>query len=503
MSLRILITNNTLAGRAGTELYVRDVALALLNRGYHPIAYSSLLGEVAQELRAATVPVIDRLDALAVPPDLIHGHHHLETMTALLHFPNVPAISFCHGWLPWEEMPPQFPRILRYVAVDETCRDRLILEHAIPEERIRLLLNFVDLKRFQPRTALPTKPTRALVFSNYASEGNILPTLRTACAQSNIHLDSLGMGSGNATSQPELLLPNYDLVFAKGRAALEALAVGNAVVLCDAVGVGPMVTTENMEQLRRLNFGIRVLRDPMEAQILVREIDRYDPTDAAQVCAWIRHTADLDAALDGLLDLYNEVIEEHKRAPASDNPAELRAASTYLRHWIRNLTSQHATQIQHEHLKIDYQRQRQELDRVTEQYQALLVEHARIRGQHEQFQVDQDLQRERYQQLREERAGLQDNVAKLENESRQLEAERQNQSSQKSQLEKKYQRLQSDLERLTEHYRQLQTQRQRLEADLAEVFGSSTLRLRNHLVELPILGTWLKSFARMAAGRSS
>ena len=100
MSLRILITNNTLAGRAGTELYVRDIALALLNRGYHPIAYSSLLGEVAQELRAATVPVIDRLDALAVPPDLIHGHHHLETMTALLHFPRVPAISFATAGYP-------------------------------------------------------------------------------------------------------------------------------------------------------------------------------------------------------------------------------------------------------------------------------------------------------------------------------------------------------------------------------------------------------------------
>jgi Glycosyltransferase Family 4 len=164
-----------------SELYVRDVALALLERGHSPIAYSSLLGEVAEELRAATVPVIDRLDALAVAPDLIHGHHHLETMTALLHFPNVPALSFCHGWLPWEEMPPKFSRISRYVAVDQTCRDRLILEHAIPEQRVRLLLNFVDLKRFKPRAALPQKPKRALVFSNYASEENILPTIRAAC----------------------------------------------------------------------------------------------------------------------------------------------------------------------------------------------------------------------------------------------------------------------------------------------------------------------------------
>ena len=122
--LRILITNNTLTYRAGTELYVRDVALALIKRGHTPIAYSTELGEVAQDIRAATIPVIDNLDALAAPPDVIHGHHHLETMTALLRFPGVPAVSFCHGWLPWEENPLRFPRILRYVAVDQACRDR-------------------------------------------------------------------------------------------------------------------------------------------------------------------------------------------------------------------------------------------------------------------------------------------------------------------------------------------------------------------------------------------
>ena len=122
--MRVLITNNTLAVRAGSELYVRDLATALLDRGITPIAYSTQLGDVAEELRRATVPVIDDLDALATPPDLIHGQHHLETMTALLRFPGVPAIYFCHGWLPWEEMPPRFPRILRYIAVDHTCRDR-------------------------------------------------------------------------------------------------------------------------------------------------------------------------------------------------------------------------------------------------------------------------------------------------------------------------------------------------------------------------------------------
>jgi hypothetical protein len=57
MSLRILITNAWLSGRSGSELYVWDLATALLNRGYTPIVYSPVLGPLADRLRAATIPV--------------------------------------------------------------------------------------------------------------------------------------------------------------------------------------------------------------------------------------------------------------------------------------------------------------------------------------------------------------------------------------------------------------------------------------------------------------
>ena len=90
--MRILITNNRLAERAGTELYTRDIAAALVARGHEPIVYSQVLGEVAEELRAAAVPVVDDLERISEPPDIVHGHHHLETMTALQWFPGVPAV---------------------------------------------------------------------------------------------------------------------------------------------------------------------------------------------------------------------------------------------------------------------------------------------------------------------------------------------------------------------------------------------------------------------------
>src|SRR5438093_10582557 len=135
MVMRVLITNHTLAGRGGSELYVRDTATELLKRGQIPIAYSTALGEVARELEATNISVVDDLNKLTVAPDLIHGQQHMELMTALLHFPGVPAIQFIHNSRSWYEKQVQFPRILRYVAVDHACRN-LLRQHAISEERI-------------------------------------------------------------------------------------------------------------------------------------------------------------------------------------------------------------------------------------------------------------------------------------------------------------------------------------------------------------------------------
>ena len=329
--LTVLITNNTLAQRAGTELYVRDIALELRKRGHAPIAYSTVLGEVARELEQANIPVVDDLRNLAVVPDLIHGQQHMELMTALLHFPQVPAIQFVHNSRSWYEKPIHFPRILRYVAVDHACRD-LLLEHRIPETRIQVVLNFVDLARFRSRRRpLPPAPQRALLFSNYASEETHLPAVREACARARIELDVVGTQTNTATMQPEEILGEYDLVFAKARSALEAMAVGAAVVLCDYEGSGPMVTPANFATLRPLNFGRRTLSEPLDPMVILAQIKRYNPTEALRVSEIVRATAGHESVVDQLSSLYEDVIREFQQNGNGEKLEEDRAAAAYLR----------------------------------------------------------------------------------------------------------------------------------------------------------------------------
>jgi hypothetical protein len=323
----VLIATTEVSERSGTDLYTRDLALALLRRGWRSVVYTSRAGRVAEELRNAGVPVVTDLSALEVVPDVIHGHHGLETLAAMLRFRAVPALFVCHDGLSWHSIPPRLARIGAYVAVDENCRDRIVLEHGVPATRTRLLFNAVDLRRFAGRPPLPDKPRRALILSNAAREYTFVPAVREACQTRGITLDVAGEGVARATDQPETLLPQYDLVFAKARAALEAMAVGNAVILCDARGLGTLVTSESVEQLRRLNFGMRTLQRSISAESVGAEIDRYDPADAAKVSALIREVAGIDLLALQFADLYDEL----RATPvASDAAEELDAISAYL-----------------------------------------------------------------------------------------------------------------------------------------------------------------------------
>jgi glycosyltransferase involved in cell wall biosynthesis len=307
--MRILFTNSTLADRSGSELYVRDLAIALWARGHEPIAYSPVLGDVADDLRAATVPVTNDLRTIRVAPDVIHGQHHLEMMTALTHFRDVQAIYVCHGWLPWQEAPPSHPRIRRYVAVDDTVLDRLVVESGIDPAQVRTLYNFVDTNRFASRGAPPPKPRNALILNSRATEANFGAMVREACRRFGIEVDLIGYGSDRPVREPEKLFGRYDLVFARARTALEAMVVGCAAIVSDPTGMAGLVTSENFGELRRFNFGVRTLSRPVTVDTLAAAIAAYDPEDVTRVSDRARGEADIESVVSAYEEMYAEASQ--------------------------------------------------------------------------------------------------------------------------------------------------------------------------------------------------
>jgi hypothetical protein len=307
-SRRILITNDMLNTRFGAEVVTRDLALGLVAMGQQPMIYTPQPGTVSDEIRAHGIPIVHRLEDVPLPPEIIHGNQHLEIIESLAVFPDARGIFVCHAGLAWPAVPPLTHRIQHYVAVDHFCLNRLIADYGLPAEKVSVIFNSVDTDRFKQRPPLPEHPRRALVFSNYATDHNFLPAIRAACQQIDLPLDVIGTRAGNLVDHPEHVLPSYDVVFAKARCALEAMAVGNAVILCDEFGVGPMVSSAEVSELQKWNFGMRTLKLPIAPARILDELDRYDAADARQVSDYIRSHAAANRLIQEYVSLYEKVM---------------------------------------------------------------------------------------------------------------------------------------------------------------------------------------------------
>lgn len=332
--LTVLITNITLASRSGTEVVVRDLALGLLQLGHRPIVYSPIIsGPIPQELRAASIPVTDDILTVEQPVDIIHGHHTPTTAIAIARFPQTPVVFACHDFVAWHDSPPPFPQIRRFIAVDAATLDRLTAREGAPIERTRTVLNAVDLVRHVRAATLPVTATRALLIakgSQYAA------AVSEACHKRGIALETIGPSADRIVDAPESFADGQHIVFASARGALEAMASGCAVIVCDERGLAGMVTTANLADWRPLNFGLRSLRRPVTLENLLVEIDRYNAADATAVSDWIREHAGLNQWLSQLVSIYTEAIEGARKLTNTD-AAFSRSMARYLQLWSPRL----------------------------------------------------------------------------------------------------------------------------------------------------------------------
>lgn len=282
------------------------LADALRRAGHAPMIFAPTLGPQAERMQAHGHIVVDRLAMLPQRPDVMHLQHITPALMALAAFPDVPAVFACHSATIEVEAPRLHPQIRRYVAVDEFCR-ALCAKRDIPEDRLSVILNAVDLERFEARPPLPPKPKAALMLTKTFEQQNLV---RSACAKAGLTLDELGPATRETSHQIEKILPRYDIVFATARMALEAAAVGCAVVVADGRGFAGMLRTENLKAWRRLNFGAALLTDPVTAAALDAAIAAYDASDVAEVCRCLRLEASADDYAAAYLQLYAQAIGE-------------------------------------------------------------------------------------------------------------------------------------------------------------------------------------------------
>jgi len=308
--MKILITNHELAHRRGTESFARDLAGALVREGHTVYIYSPVLGSVAEECGAIGAVVVDDLSKLAAVPDVIHGHHYRPVIAAALRFPSVPIVYLCHGVFPPQELPIRLPAIRKYVGVSNLTRARISEATGIHLERIEIIPNFVDLTKFKHQRVLPDSPKKILLFGNYWKiDSDEYHAIAAACGRyGKLSIDIRGESERNVI-KPELELANYDVVFAVGRSAIEAMASGSAVILADLHGIGGMVTPSNFDSLRSMNFALEATRkNLLTADAVYKTLLMYDRAQTEIVTSRVRSELNLDLAVLRWKQIYQDAI---------------------------------------------------------------------------------------------------------------------------------------------------------------------------------------------------
>ena len=325
--VRILITQRALRRRGGSEMVTIEVALELRGRGHDIAVFSPQVGDLAEILVTNGVWVKSRLNEIPWIPEVIHGQHHLQAIAAMTHFDATPAIYHCHGVTPWVERPPVHPRIRYYVMMCEWMEARMEPEFGIPKERVTTISNFVNARRFSRIRAPAERPRRAVLFGNIGFPTDQLVSLEAACAQEGITLEHVGEAYGNPQPRPEIFLLDYDLVFAIGKCAIEALACGCAVITVIPGQAGQLVTTQNLAKWAFSNFSPRYFTSAAQisSEWLHEELNRYSASEVSATSAELRAKHHLVGAVDRMEALYEKTIREHSGCSNTQRGGELAA----------------------------------------------------------------------------------------------------------------------------------------------------------------------------------
>jgi hypothetical protein len=312
--LRIVFCNHALAARAGSELWVRDVANFCSNQGHEIAVYSPTLGEVAESIARMGILVTSSATAIHdFSPDIVHVNHYRYAEPVIDGFAgtDVKIVNMIHGVLPRPGMP-RPAGVDRYACVSVACKAKTFLLTPANWNDIAILPSFFDEAIFTAPDSRP-REKRALLFTSKAAPSQVA-TMREALDAFDYRLDHYGH-AGAVVADPAQMLPTYDVVFAVGRSAVEALACGCRVILWDDGVIGPSVNRETFWTCVTANFALpsKLLPfrfcDEAEAKSWIGEqLGAARELENGEVVAATRHNLTVKTVGRLLLDIYRDAL---------------------------------------------------------------------------------------------------------------------------------------------------------------------------------------------------
>lgn len=303
--MHVLIANERLSKRTGTEMAARDLAAALAARGHRVTLTAPVLGPLAEELRRDEGREVRPPEAL-IRPDLVHLNDLSLAAPLAARFPGVPMLLQWHRRVP-DDFALPVPEIRMICGVTPTMNRKIHRLLGRPADA--LLGNYVDMSRFVPREApLPQVPRRLLLVGQQKRDRTLLGYSLLAAARLGMRLSLVGPRYLKRVENLPAHARGFDIAIASGRCAMECLAAGAGLVLAGPAGLGGFVTPEGLPHVREGNFAPGVFRSPLTLRGLLTELRAYDAGQAEAAARDLREMADIRRGVIEIERLYHRML---------------------------------------------------------------------------------------------------------------------------------------------------------------------------------------------------
>jgi len=253
---RILLTNSTIGGRSGTEVWVYEMVHWLEAQGAEVLVYAPNLNHKNPDSLNSVRHTTSQKEALDFAPDLVHAQHagHRQVGRLLDKMKAYPTFNMIHGIADQLELPirPGKHRRLCYGGAS-----LLICAKAsfITGTETALLKNFAEsINDFRPAR----QPRKAMTISTKIGQ-ETRDRLEELLRQQNIAYSGFGHSPSTFIwdyDEAAEMLSAYDVVLCTGKTAIDFLGRGFHVMLCEGPLLGPIVTDKNYRLLSDMNFAL-------------------------------------------------------------------------------------------------------------------------------------------------------------------------------------------------------------------------------------------------------
>ena len=269
--MRFVLANRLMNAVGGTESHLVTIGDQLQRLGHEVVVYSPELGPFADHARSRGIDVLDELRELPRECDVVLAQDALVVYDLAERYPRALNVFRVCGDIFDFQSPPQVEGIVDLVVVLSDRYARLWSACGVKAPLLRLRVP-VDIDRLVPVGAIRAKPRRVVMLGNY---GDRIQIVREAWERHGLEVAQIG-GAQQRFDVADAL-ESADIVVAKSRAALDAMACGRAVYVYDMFGGDGWVTPETYPALEADHFAGQATDRVIGVAELERDLAEYDP----------------------------------------------------------------------------------------------------------------------------------------------------------------------------------------------------------------------------------